>query len=153
MIAGFRLFNSHSALLRSIDRPAGRRVCLRTSGWPSSRFSLVAINAFVRKASVQAGVWIKRTDGRPSSRENAEKRTAETADSAASQLQNSWVSRVKSSKRLISASKLRQQQIRACRPIYTPVCVISTVFLVGLLFIPLGVVMLFAADSSIFRLY
>ncbi|KAI6229926.1 Protein of unknown function DUF284,transmembrane eukaryotic family-containing protein [Aphelenchoides fujianensis] len=44
-------------------------------------------------------------------------------------------------------SKWRQQEIRACRPIYTPCCVISTVFFIGVLFIPLGFVMLFAADS------
>mmetsp|Transcript_22924 Transcript_22924/g.64414 ORF Transcript_22924/g.64414 Transcript_22924/m.64414 type:complete len:343 (+) Transcript_22924:142-1170(+) len=50
-------------------------------------------------------------------------------------------------KRLPAATSFKQQRLRACSPILTPIPVISTFALIGVIFIPIGVVLLLESQD------
>ena len=54
-------------------------------------------------------------------------------------------------KRLPAGTSFKQQRLRACTPILTPAPVIATFFMIGVIFLPIGIVLLLESDDVSFH--
>ncbi len=52
---------------------------------------------------------------------------------------------------ILVVEAFKQQQLRSWQPILTPIPVIITFLVVGIVFIPIGIACIIASDSVIFR--